>query len=301
MNTVEAGKRIILSNVLFATDFSPTSDLALPYAAAISRHYAAKLYGAHVVRSEDYSFTAPDLWPAHLEQEQQLRREVVQRMDRNFGGIAHTALFGIGDICNVVARFVSEYSIDLLVVGTHGRTGARKVLAGSIAERMLRQAACPVLSVGPNVPHKPETQVQFRRILFATNFGHVSLTGLPYALSFAEEDQSELVLLHVVEQPAAGIANPGEVKAVLAQRLEALVPIEAEAWCHVTCAIEFGHEFARPAERIVDAARQREADLIVLGAHAADSAISTVTHLSHSTVQHVLAHASCPVLTVHGS
>ncbi len=301
MNTVEAGKRITPSNVLFATDFSPNSDLALPYAAAIASHYAAKLYGAHVVSSEDYSFTAPDLWPAYVEQEQQLQREVVQRMDRHFGGTPHTALFGIGDIWNVIARFIREYSIDLLVVGTHGRTGTRKLLAGSIAERILRQAACPVFSVGPNVCPKSESQVQFHRILFATNFGHESLAALPYALSFAEEDQSELVLLHVVGQPAAGIANAGQVKSALAERLEALVPPEAEPWCHVTCGIEFGHEFARPAERIVDVARQREADLIVLGAHAADSAISTVTHLSHSTVQHILAHASCPVLTVRSS
>lgn len=301
MKTVEAGKRITLTNVLFATDFSPNSDLALPYAAAISRHYGAKLYGAHVVRSEDYFFTTPDLWPAHLEQEQQLQSEVVQRMERNFGDVPHTPLFGVGDIWSVISRFIGEYSIDLLVVGTHGRTGVRKVLAGSVAETIFRQSPCPVLSVGPNVSRKEEGQVHFRRILFATNFSQESLAALPYALSFAEEEQSELVLLHVVEQPAAGVANAGAVKAALVEKLEALVPTDAEPWCGVACAVEFGHEFARPAERIVDVARQREADLMVLGAHATDSAISSVTHLFHSTVQHVLAHASCPVLTVRSS
>ncbi|MGB8114826.1 MAG: universal stress protein [Candidatus Sulfotelmatobacter sp.] len=300
MKTVEAGERIALKSVLFATDFSSHSDLAMPYAAAIARHYGAKLYGAHVVSSEDYLFTAPDLWPAHMEQEKQLQNEVVQRIDQSLGTIPHEALFGVGDVWSVISRFLEEHSIDLLVVGTHGRTGTRKLLVGSIAEKLFRQAPCPVLSVGPNVASKSERQIEFRRILFATNFGQQSLAALPYALSFAEEDQSELVLLHVVTQPPAGISNVEEVKASLKQRLEALVPPEAESWCRPISAVEFGHQFARPAERIVDVARERAVDLIVLGVRPTSSAISTVTHLTHTTAQHVLAHAPCPVLTVRG-
>lgn len=300
MKTVEAGERIALKSMLFATDFSPHSDLAMPYAAAIARHYGAKLYGAHVVSSEDYLFTAPDLWPAHMEQEKQLQREVVQRIDRSLGAIPHEALFGVGDVWSVISRFLEEHSIDLLVVGTHGRTGTRKLLVGSIAEKLFRQAACPVLSVGPNVAGKSESQIEFRRILFATDFGQQSLAALPYALSFAEEDQSELVLLHVVTQPPAGISNVEEVKASLKQRLEALVPPEAESWCRPISAVEFGPQFARPAERIVDVARERAVDLIVLGVRSTSSAINTVTHLTHTTAQHVLAHAPCPVLTVRG-
>ena len=298
MKTVEAGRRIALSNVLFATDFSPHSDLALPYAVAIAQHYGAKLYGAHIINSEDYLFTAPDLWPAHMEQEKKLQREIVNRIDQSLGDVPHESLFGVGDISTVISRFIEERSIDLLVVGTHGRTGARKVLVGSIAEKLFRQSPCPVLSVGPNVAKKSESQIQFRRILFATNFGKESLAALPYALSFAEEDQSELVLLHIVGQPGAGITNAEEVKASLAARLEALVPPEAQPWCRPVCAVEFGHQFARPAERIVDVARERTADLIVMGVRPSSSAISTVTHLTHTMAQHVLAHAPCPVLTV---
>ena len=299
MKTVEAGRRIALNNLLFATDFSSYSDLALPYASAIARHYGAKLYGAHVVKSEDYLFTAPDMWPAHMEQEKQLQDEVVQRIDQSLGSVPHEALFGVGDISTVILRLIEERSIDLVVVGTHGRTGARKLLVGSVAEKIFRQASCPVLSVGPNVSSKSESRIEFRRILFATNFGKESLAALPYALSFAEEDQSELLLLHVVEQPSAGIANVEEVKASLRTRLEELVPPDAEPWCRPICAVEFGHQFARPAERIVDVARERGADLIVLGVQPTYS-ISTVTHLTHTTAQHVLARAPCPVLTVRG-
>jgi nucleotide-binding universal stress UspA family protein len=67
MKTLEAGKRIALNNILFATDFSPHSNAALPYALAIARQYGAKLFGAHVVPSEAYLFTAPESWPAHIQ------------------------------------------------------------------------------------------------------------------------------------------------------------------------------------------------------------------------------------------
>lgn len=297
MKTLEAGKRIALSNILFATDFSPHSDLALPYAVAIAHQYGSKLYGAHVVRSDDYLFTVPDLWPAHLQPEKQLQQEVKARLDEQLRGVPHEALLGIGDVWNAISRLISEHAIDLLVVGTHGRTGTRKLLMGSIAEKIFRHAACPVLSVGPNVASKPDTEIKFRRILFATDFGEESLAALPYALSFAEEDQAELAFLHVVEQPAAGISDVEEVKASVIDRLQQLVPPESESWCHLEYLVEFGHQFARPAERIVDVARDRAADLIVLGVRPAHGALSPATHLA-TTAQLVVARATSPVLTV---
>jgi nucleotide-binding universal stress UspA family protein len=71
MKALEAGKRITLNNILFATDFSPHSNAALPYAMAVAGQYGAKIYGARVAASEDYLFTAPDLWPDHVQQEKQ--------------------------------------------------------------------------------------------------------------------------------------------------------------------------------------------------------------------------------------
>jgi nucleotide-binding universal stress UspA family protein len=300
MKTLEAGQRIALHNILFATDFSDNSEIALPYAAAVARHYGAKLYGAHVVSSEDYLFTAPDLWPAQMQQEHQLQQEVTKRIDGQFGEIPHKPLFGVGEVWTVLSRLVGENNIDLLVVGTHGRTGTRKLLVGSVAEKIFRQALCPVLSVGPNVPTKQDNQIKFRRILFATNFGKESLSALPYALSLAEEEQAELALLHVVEQPAAGVPDVDEVKSSISLRLQQLIPREAESWCSPVCIVEFGHQFARAAERIVDVARDRVADLIVLGVRPTHSAMSTVTHLTHTTAQHVVSQATCPVLTVRG-
>ncbi len=298
MKTLEAGKRIALKNILFATDFSPHSDLALPYASAIARQFGATLYGAHVVPSEDYLFTAPDLWPAHIQQEKRLEQEVAARLEEQLRGVPHEGLFGVGDVWTALSRLLGEHDIDLLVVGTHGRTGTRKLLMGSIAEEIFRQAACPVLSVGPNVSCKATGEIRFQHILVATDFGEESLAALPYAFSLAEEDQAQLALLHVVERPAAGIPDSEEVRASLIRRLRELVPPEAEPWCHIKCLVEFGRQFASPAERILEIAKDRAADLIVLGVRRPHGAVSTVTHLAHTTAQHIVAHATCPVLTV---
>lgn len=295
MKTLEASKRIALTNILFATDFSPCSNAALTYALAIASQYGAKLYGAHILPSGDYVFVAPDAWPGYAQQEEELQREAAARLEEQIRGVPHEVLSGVGAVWNVLSRLIGEHEIDLLVVGTHGRTGARKLLMGSVAERIFRQAACPVLSVGPNVSCKPAGEIHFQNILIATDFGEESLAALPYAISLAEEDQAQLTLLHVVREPAAGILEQEAVRATLMRRLQKLVPPEAESWCRVQCLVEFG---GPPAERIVEIVTDRAVDLIVLGVRPTPGAV--ITHVAHTTAQHIVAHAACPVLTIRG-
>lgn len=300
MKTLEIGKRIAIDHILFATDFSSYSNAALPYALAIAHQYDARLYGAHVLATGQYLFMAPESWPAFAEQEGLLRQQAEERLEEQLRKVPHEVVCGVGDVWEVISKLIKDRDIDLLVVGTHGRTGARKLLMGSIAERIFRQAACPVLSVGPNVTHKPNSKIQFQHILFATDFGEKAPAALPYAFSLAEEDQAQLTLLHVVEQPSAGILDLEGVKASTIRRLEELVPGDAEPWCKVECLVEFSRQFAPPAERILEVARERKTDLIVLGLRPRHAAVSTVTHLSRTTAQEIVAHAACPVLTVRG-
>jgi nucleotide-binding universal stress UspA family protein len=296
MKTLETGKRIALKNILFATDFSPHSDVALPYALAIARQYGARLYGAHVVPSEDYLFTAPDLWPAHIQQEKQLQQEVTARLEEQLRGAPHEVLFGVGDVWNVISRLIGEHNIELLVVGTHGRTGARKLLMGSIAEKIFRHASCPVLTVGPNVVRQQKSVAEFNQILLATDFGEESVAAAPYAISLAQEQQASLSLLHVLERPHVGTVDLESNSDFLVRRLQELVPTDAEMWCHPEYFVQFGP----PAERILQFSATHGADLIVMGVHPTHGAVSTVTHLAHTTAQHIVAHATCPVLTVRG-
>jgi nucleotide-binding universal stress UspA family protein len=161
---------------------------------------------------------------------------------------------------------------------------------GSVAEEIFRRAASPVLSVGPNVSCKPNGEIQFQHILFETDFSEDSLAALPYAISLAEEDEAQLAL--------PGIADLEAVTASLMRRLKQLVPPEAEPWCHAECLLEFGRQFARPTERILEIAGDRAADLIVLGARPLHGNPGVITHFASTTAQQIATYATCPVLTV---
>lgn len=301
MHTVEAGKRITLENVLFATDFSPCSKAALPYATSIARRYGATILAAHILPSKaEMVLMSPESWPPPLPPEEESRTQAsIEVLENQLQGLVHEVLTPRGNAADVLARITQEREIDLLVLGTHGRTGVGKLLLGSVSEKLLRLADCPVLSIGPHVNRPPAGTIRFQHILFATDFSEASLCALPYAISMAEEDDAQLVLLHVVSQPAAGISDLEEVEALLLRRLKDLIPVEAEPWCHVEYALEFGHQFASPSDRILEIAKERGADLIVLGVRPAASMLGLVTHLA-STTARILTHATCPVLTVRG-
>lgn len=300
MHTVEAGKRIALKNVLFATDFSACSNAALPYALSITRRYEAKCYAAHVMPTKaEMVMMSPESWPALIEEEEKKTQAYIEQLEKQFQGLPHEVLKLRGKIADTLTQIVEERDIDLLVLGTHGRAGVGKLFLGSVAEEILRRAPCPVLSVGPHVQCPPDGEIQFQHIVFATDFSENSLAAFPYAVSLAEEDEAQLALLHVVEQTTATIADLEYVKASLMRRLKELVPPEAEPWCRPECLLEFGRQFAPPAERILEVSQEQAADLIVLGVHPVHGKLDVATHLA-STTAHMLTHAACPVLTVRG-
>ena len=293
MRILGTEKRIAIRNILFATDFSPCSNAALPYALAIAHQYGACLFGAHVISSDDYLFVAPEVWPAHLQQEDELQEEAVARLEEQLRGVPHQALSGIGNVWDVLRRLVADHEIDLIVLGSHGRTGTRKLFLGSVAEKIFRQASCPVLTVGPNVVDEKKSVAEFNQILLATDFGEESSAAAAYAVSIAHEHQARLSLLHVLQRPTPGAASPDSDS--LFQQLQELVPRETELWCHPEYFVQFGI----PAERILQFSTASGVDLIVMGLHP-HGAVSAVTHLAHTTAQHIVAHATCPVLTVRG-
>jgi len=146
--------------------------------------------------------------------------------------------------------------------------------------QIFRRTRCPVLSVGPKVSHKPDREAEFHHILFATDFSPESLAALPYAISLAEEDEAHLALLHVVGQPAAGIVDLKAVTAHSELRLKQLIPPHTEPWCHAECLVEFGSQFASPAERISKVAENSATDLVVHGVCSVRGKLGLVTHLA---------------------
>jgi nucleotide-binding universal stress UspA family protein len=289
MKAVQARTRIALKNILFATDFSPAADAAAPFAIQMAKSYGAKVYGLHVDLFDDYTCAAPEAWAMMAEAQEKETKEHARILNEQLASINHEVMIGQGNIWEVVSKFIEEKKIDLVVLGTRGRTGLGKALLGSVAEQILRQAPCPVLTVGPHVTLQPENAAKMHEILYATDLAADFPVAAPYAISLAQENQAHLTLLYVMEEPE-GRARMSETKV---PKLRNLVPEEAPLWCEPHYIVEQGI----PAEKILEVVDQRHVDLIVLGAQPARW---LATHINAGTVHKVISEAKCPVLTVHG-
>lgn len=297
MKTLDAKTRIQLNNILFATDFSPSAAAALPYAAGLARRFGANLFALHVRTPVINPMTPPAGWPALEKAAEAEEREQRQMLRNAVPGVPFTILIEEGDIGANLRAVTKGKDIDLLVIGTHGRSGIGKLLLGSAAEEIFREAACPVLTVGPHAPAEPNRSGEFTRILYAASFGSESAAVAAYAISLAQEYQAKLTLLHVVEDPDVGdLVIPHDLLESSKRRLAGLVPPEAELWC----APEYCVERGAVAEKILDAAQNRNADLIVMGVQPPSGFPGAATHLPIATAHKVVSHANCPVLTVRG-
>ena len=297
-----------VKNVLFATDFSASSEAALPYATAICRHFGSTLHTAHVLSDAsilmmtggvDYVSMSTIYEDAHTE-----AREKLDQISSRLQGMPHRNYVRQGQVWENLAGIVQDEEIDLIVLGTHGRTGLGKLLLGSVAEDILRHAPCPVLTVGPKVSGRarlPEFQgrgrdlapleLELRRILFATNFAQNSALIAQQAISLAEEFRARLTLMHAIEDYTQLGSRPGPIEDGI-RRLHDLIPKNAALQYLPETLLEFGSA----AELILKAASERETDMIVIGTRASADVAST--HLPWSTAHHVIAKANCPVLTI---
>jgi len=294
MKAAEARERIVLKSILFATDFSPAADAAAPIATQIAERYGAKIIGVHVNPFDSYAAAAPDAWPAMAEARVKEYKEDALRLGEQLKGVEHEVVIGEGNIWEVLSKQIKEKEIDLLVLGTRGRTGFGKTVLGSIAEEILRKAPCPVLTVGPHINLWSEEYAKMEEILYATDLAIDYPAAAPYAISLAQENEAHLVLLHVMEGPKPGeLVDTPEVVNLKERKLQQLVPQQAGLWCEPTYIVEQGPA----AEKILEVAKRRHTALIVLGAKPA-SWIST--HFNVGTIHRIVSEASCPVLTIRG-
>ncbi|HTR67675.1 MAG TPA: universal stress protein [Terriglobales bacterium] len=296
MTTLEVVKRVALNKILFATDFSPCSNAAMAYAVAIANQYGAKLYAAHVLSPDSYLFATPETLPSLIDQAEEQKQLDAALLEEQLRGVPHQVLSPVGDIADVLFRLVREHAIDLLVLGTHGRSGLSRLVMGSVAEKIFRQAPCPVLTVGPCASAGQGAVAGFKHILFATSFSDESLAAAHYAISLAQENQAHLTFLNVLERSAAGTVDFDANADFILNRLREMVPPEAELWCQPQFIVEFG----AVEQQILNVAEAQGADLIVLGIHAPQAPVTAATHLGHSKAQRIVALATCPVLTVRG-
>jgi len=296
-----------VKNVLFPTDFSPTSEAALPYATAICRRFGSTLHMVHVLSDAGLLMMTGGVDYVSMgtiyEDAQNEAKQKLDGISARFESIPHRNYVRHGSVWKNLADIVEANSIDLIVLSTHGRTGLGKLLLGSVAEDILRHAPCPVLTVGPQVsgraklPASPDhgsnlapVELEIRQVLFATNFASSAVRLAQEAAWLAEEFHARLTLMHVIEEYSRLGSKPEPIEENL-QRLRQLIPKQAELQYIPEMLLEFGDA----PEQILKAAEERETDLILLGARRS-SEVGT-THLP-SAAQHVIAHAHCPVLTI---
>jgi nucleotide-binding universal stress UspA family protein len=235
-------------------------------------------------------------------------QEKMQKLADRLRGFPHHTYLRHGKPYEVLSEIIEEQDVDLLVVGSHGRTGLGRLVMGSVAEQVLRQVSCPVLTVGPKVASAakvtqshgyrdaPPTPLVVREVLCSTDFKQSSLEAVSYAISLADEFHARLTSLHVIEEYGAHLhERPGPIDLAL-RKLEALIPAEVSLKYSPEVLVEFG----APSESILQTAEAREADLIVLGVQSAEGHLGTATHLGGGVAHKIIVGARCPVLTVRG-
>ena len=291
MKTVMSERQIALKNILFATDFEVSANRALPFAVALAKRYGAKLYAVHVIPPEVYSLTSPESIKLALAEVGDCAGYSLTQLlnPLRSHGLSCEALLGEGDVAEVVEKLVEERAADLLVLGTSSRMGLGKMFLGSVAEELIRESPCPVLTVGPHVTTLASSGVQ--RIICATDFSPASTRAVDLATSLAAEYQAHLTLFHVLEGRLS--SSPKFAIEFTERRLREALPEEFE----LRFKPEFVIDTGAVADHIVNLAVDLSADIIVMGAHGA-GAFADMASRFGSIAHRVVSFAPCPVLTV---
>jgi nucleotide-binding universal stress UspA family protein len=284
-----------LKNILFTTDFSPGSEPALVHAQALATRFGSTIHLLHVLEPAPY-LGLPIDFAAPLDSQ----LESAERQAENFlaaypqPDIPHKVLIRRGPLWHVVADAIRHFDIDMVVTGTHGRRGLKKLMLGSAAEEIFRRAGCPVLTIGPHIVE--DAHWAANSILYATDFSPASIHALSYAIGFARENRARMILLHVVGPTAEMAAlEVEEMTQAVRRQLRDLIPgVPDLPFTVETCALA-----GSPAEHILRIAEDEQVRLIVMGARR--SAWAGVTsYLPWATAHRVVCEAYCPVLTVRG-
>ncbi len=288
MSATASATAITLKNILVATDLSAASLRSLPFVIAISREYGSTIYLAHVIRFGTFKVARPESFDAV---ELECRDYASGKLNRlssgvRAEGVARQTLIGEGDVPLVICDWVDHQRIDLLAVGTSGRTGLRKLALGSVAEELIRAAPCPVMTFGPSLP--PESPACIRRILLATDFSPSSMHAGLYACSMARRYDADLIILHVTPK----VITQGSRRSLIRQ-LRDLVPGDSDLAIRPEELIAQGH----PAAKILEIADEHGVDLIAMGVRGSGTSARASSHFG-STAHDVVVGAKSPVLVV---
>jgi nucleotide-binding universal stress UspA family protein len=285
-----------IKRILYTTDFSDASRAALPVLGAIARHYGARVYAAHVWSPPIYPMVSPEVVSILDRRQQKEAREELEKLlhAQTLAGTSGEIILSRGAPAEQLERVVREHNIGLAVAGTHGVTGFRHRVLGSVVEELVRSLSCPVLTVGPQLAKRFEKLERIENILFPTDFSEESLAVFPYLASLAHEFQSRMTVLHVLPRETARNPDAKKLAESLRKQME-------KALCHQIsprCSVDFVIDSGDAAETILAHASRGSADLIGLGVRCATD---IAQHFRQTIAYRILAEAECPVLTHHGA
>ena len=296
----------MIKRILFATDFSPWARRAEDYACALACSWKASLTVVSIAEFQpglnpDYPINQQYLADLLKTASSQLA-DLKGRAERR--GITVTIRVETGIPSEGVVTAAQAEESDLIVVGTKGKTGLAHVLLGSTAERVIRGAPCPVLTVRTDQADAEREErvlsgpIVLERILVPVDFSDCSLQAVEYAAVVAQQAKASLMLLHVLEPVSYGLdftlghsRTREQVRETWTKRLEELASSLKMTGLPVTFQLRGGV----PADSILDSAQTLPCDLIVMGTHGRRG----ISHAySGSVAEAVLRKAPCPVLTV---
>ena len=304
----DGGTRIAIERILCPLDFSDASRHAIEHALAIARWSGAAVSALHVCRPMVVA-ALTGAGAGERDADGDLVRLGAAAASLVEGAGARDLRVDVfveaGDPARQILEHAQRHAASLIVMGTHGTAGFERWVLGSVTEKVLRKACCPVLTVPPHADGA--AALPFRQVLCAIDFSYASLAALNDAVALAQESRAALVLLHVVQWPwdeppaptpqdmppaqAAALAEYRRyVEAMALSRLAALrrerIPDGVDAVPRVV--------HGKPYVQILRVATETGADLIVIGVHGRNAADLMIFG---STANQVVRAAACPVLT----
>ena len=275
--------------LLVATDFSRTSIAALSYAEYLVQQYGTELVLAHVVSAGNASppeplavFAAPEIGQAMAEDLEQLTNQVRRR------GIQARAVICEGPVGDALEALVQKEKPSLLVTGTHGAHGLKRLILGSTAEAILHKVTCPVLTVGPACDNITRKSSELRTIVYATVLQHPSEAALLYAAALARELHAHVQLVHAIDE----ISDLPEHS--LDKEVQSQSDLLAEALKGSDSKMSVHRVYGEPVEAILRRVIATQADLVVLGA---ERGRKLAAFMPAGVEYGLIRLAPCPVIT----
>jgi nucleotide-binding universal stress UspA family protein len=299
-----------LNAILVPTDFSPHSEHALHYAASLGKRFGATIHLLHVVTLEglesgqrsDFPDIGPLLQRADKVAQARLDEGPAQQYDSEVSVIK--SLTRAVSAPEAIVNYASRKSIDLIVIATRGNTGLRKILLGSVTERVVGHAPCPVLVVEAgerDFVNTATSEITLRLVVLADNLARGPLRALEEAARFLAPYRPEVHFVHAVETempPIYGLSGVDSVFSVypdlrekldsmLCERVQSVVP---EGWKTQTAVRE-----GKPFRVVSDYAREVEADLLIV---ASETRTDLEEWVVGGTTERIVRHAPCPTLVI---